>query len=449
MRGNGQSIRIGTQNTVTQKLITLFFVFGVFFFAAVAHADDVLFDVTIPLSDSETNLSKQQQIDKALTEASRIELMRLTGRLDVNDDDEFQELLQNPKEWLSRYSYQPILQEGVAVGTQIEFKFDQKHIYQYFQKHNLVLWPYSSRPKTLVLGSQKLGNDTTNLTADALGDNPSLDYRKPAERLGVPVLEPSADMSSSLWIYPLQNALPEQIAFLESQAKADYLMTYQEELTETGEKTFHWELYDKTGKKVLDGQADNTLAMDNLEDIFARLLDLYSQGYRAQADVLGSLTLTLDNVTQLNNLTSIESVLNNMKPMVHSVRLHSLQNYQANFEIIYQGFYTNLLAKIQQIPHVLVTDNDAVIGVVQAKWSDETTPATNPDDASASQPTIPNTGDGAQSSLPQTTQKSSDSPKNSSAFQADDSTGQVEKGTGVQTEGAVIETMPQGTSIAP
>lgn len=430
MRANGQCMRNGTQKTLVQQLTLMFFVLGVFFFASDARAADVLFDVKIPLSDTDTNLSKRQQFEKALSEASRVELMRLTGRLDVNDDDEFQELLQNPKDWLSRYSYQPILQEGVAVGTQIEFSFDQKHIYQYFQKHNLILWPYNNRPKTLVLGSQKLGDDVINLKPDALEDNPSLDYRKPAERLGVPVLEPSADIVSSLWVYPQQNILPEQVVFLESQAKADYLMTYQEELTETGQKSFHWELYDKTGKKVLDGQAEDTPPMDNLRDVFARLLDFYSQGYRAQADVLGSLTLTLDGVTQVENLEAVETALNNLKPVVHSVKLQSLQSYKANFEIIYQGVFSGLLSKIQQIPHVLVTDNDAVIGVVQAKWSNEIPQSAAP--TATDKPSMPAAFSGSEAGNNQENTKDNS-----------------EQGSGVQTEGAVIETMPEGTSIAP
>ncbi|MPQ75837.1 DUF2066 domain-containing protein [Hydrogenovibrio sp. JE_KL2] len=423
-----------------QKVVAMLFVMSAFFVGSAAHAGDELFDVKIPISDSDANLSKQDQFDKALAEASRVELMRLTGRLDINDDDEFQELLQNPKDWLSRYSYQPIVQEGVAVGTQIEFSFDRKHIYQYFQKHNLVLWPYSNRPKTLVFGSQKLGNDTVNLNADALEDNPALDYRKPAERMGVPVLEPSNAVDSSLWVYPLQNASPEQIVFLESQVKADYLMTYQEEVSETGDKAFHWELFDKQGQKVLDGQADNTLAMDNLKDIFARLLDYYSQGYRAQADILGSLTLTLDNVKQVEDLESVETALNNLKPVVHSVRLNTLQNNQANFEIIYQGIYSNLLTKIQQIPHVLVTDNDAVIGVVQAKWSDEAQPNQPVDSSTGVSPDTAVSGSASSTPLAIQGQASS------SAISQNP---QVEKGNDVQTEGAVIETMPQGESIAP
>lgn len=398
-----------------------------------ALATDILFDVKIPLTDTEIKLSKQDQFEQALAKAAQVELMRLTGRLDVKENDDFQELLNAPKVWLSRYSYEPIIQEGVAVGTQIEFIFDKKHIYQYFQKHNLVLWPYGNRPKTLVFGSQKLGNDTVILTKDALENNPNLNYQKPAERLGIPVLEPDVDTPNSLWVFPKAEVAPEKIIYLISQVQANYLLSFQEELSETGDKQFYWALYDKQGKKVLSGEADNIAAIDNLEDVFSKLLDFYSQGYRAEADILGSVTLTLGNVTTVEHLNQVETALNNLKPMVHSVRLQTLKDYSANFEIIYQGIYGNLLTKIQNIRHLEVTDNDALIGMIKSKWLAEIPEQAK--DASQNQSGMTSTG------------QQNDTPADSQ--QEGSETQKTSSPAGVQTEGAVIEVLPSGESINP
>ncbi|MDX1795900.1 MAG: DUF2066 domain-containing protein [Hydrogenovibrio sp.] len=337
---------------------------GMFHFSAV-QAEETLFNVQVPLSDQDSQLTKQQRFDKALAEASRVELMRLTGRLDINEKDEFQELLNNPSDWLSSYSYQSIRQEGVVVGTKIEFLFDRKRIYQYFQKHNLIVWPYDKRPKTLVFGSQALGSNVIKLDYDGLGDNPTLDFREPAKRLGVPVVEPT---NSFMWIYPQDEEDPDKIISLLSENQADFLMTYQQEVSVDGDNSFIWQLYDKQGQKVLDGQAVNTESMQNLKTVFARLLNFYSEPYRAQADVLGTVTLVLADINSADQLTAIENKLNGMKPMVHSARLHSLKDHSANFEIVYQGNYSDLVDTVQKFEHVIVTDNDAVIGLIQAKW---------------------------------------------------------------------------------
>lgn len=339
-----------------------------FFCTLQVQASQELFNVKVALVEPQESETRQQQYDSALAEAARVELIRLTGRLDINEQEEVKGFLTNPRSWLTSYRYLPVKQEGVVVGTEIEFVFDQKRIYQYFQQQNLIIWPSERRPKTLVMGTQQLAGTSVKLDQQRLDFLPTLDFKSSAERLGVPVIVPD---NTEMWVTATKVENDKKIAYIISEAQASYLMTFEIINEENGDNQFYWKLYDQTGNLIRDGQASNRLASVNLDNVFANLLSFYSQPYRDQADILGAVTLSVSGLKSVENLTEIEAELARQKPLIHQAKLASIKNNEAVFDVVYQGQYSHLLSRLQQFGNLKLTSENAIISVIKTVWQDD------------------------------------------------------------------------------
>lgn len=348
-----------------------FVTIGLLFFALQTQANDDLFKVNIRLAELKPDETKKQQYETALAKAARIELIRLTGRLDINEQEEVKDFLAKPQSWLSSYRYLPIKQEGVVVGTQVEFLFDQKRIYDYFQQQNLIIWPMERRPKTLVMGTQKLAGTSVQLDRKGLEFLPNMNYRNSAQRLGIPIKIPD---SVEMWVSAKNTASDRKVAYILSEAKAQYLMAFEVVTQVNGDNEFFWKLYNQDGIEVKNGQATNRDARLNLDNVFASLLNYYSQPYRDQAQFLGGITLEVSGLNTVEALTALESQLIKQKPLIHQIRLNSLKNYQAKFDVVYQGDYQHLLTRLHELANIEVETEDAVIGQIRAKWVERSVP---------------------------------------------------------------------------
>lgn len=326
------------------------------------QAEYSLFKVSVKLKEAE---SRKAQYDEAIAKAARIELIRLTGRLDINRQPEVKPFLKKPQNWITSYQYLPIEQEGVVVGNLIEFQFNEKKIYEYFEQQNLLVWPLNLRPKTLVMGTQVLGGSETYLDQQGLKYLPTVDYRNSAGRLGLPIVVPA---NTKLWTKAKKVEGDKKVAYAISEAKADFLMAYEVFAQTDGTNEFYWKLYNQNGKLVKQGQASNKQTQNNLRNVFASLLNYYSRAYRDQASFLGSVTLEVTNVNSVEQLTELENTLVNLKPLIHQAKLTQLHNFQASFDLIYQGKYEHLLNRLQKVKGLTIEQHDPLTTLIEARW---------------------------------------------------------------------------------
>lgn len=347
------------------------FVSAVFFtlmtLTAYSYADDAidLFEVRLLQLDEAEQALSATDIDRQLQQAMRIELVRLTGDPGFLSRPGAQGFLQSPKRWLKHYRFEPYRVDGVVVGRWLVFEFDPNRFYETFQKQGLVIWPLANRPTTLVMGSQRVAGTLIKLTSETLGNLPRLDFRPEAAQLALPVETP--DLAAA-WVYPDSTGVNARVADLLQTSDARFLLSFQVVATIQGGERYRWQLFDRSGTLALTGQARSTELRQDFYQTFADLIRFYSARYREQATFLGTLTLKVSRLTSADALIELEAALNAMKPVVHQVRLMSVQQKMAEFEVVYQGRYEDLLAKIHALPGLVNIQDDAVIGWVQAVY---------------------------------------------------------------------------------
>lgn len=322
-----------------------------------------LFDVRILQNEA---AGSNTSLDDSLLNAIKIELVRLTGNPEFILQPEAETFIQTPKAWLKSYRYEPYEQDGVRVGTFLVFEFDQERFYDYFQKQGLVIWPYANRPVTYVMGSQLIAGTLVKLNRQNLSYLPKLDFRTKAEQLGLPYDVPS---TQGQWIYPdSSDGFNPRIPDILQGSNAAYLLSFQVISGMDGSERFKWQLFNRNGQSLLQAEASEGASYGHFDATLQQLMQTYSASYREQAEFLGSLTLVVKDITSVDRLTRTEEALMSLKPIVHQVRLSSVSEKQATFELVYQGNYNRFLEHLQKIADLQLILDDAVIGKVVAKW---------------------------------------------------------------------------------
>ncbi len=325
-----------------------------------------LFEVAIPLTEeSQVHLTKKKLFNQALAKAARVELIKLSGRLDIVKTEAALAFLKYPRGYLKSYQYLAVKNEGVVIGQKLLFQFDKKQIYSYFQQNNLVIWPMTERPVTLVYGSQKIEDSVIKISEQNIQELIRLNYQDAAVRLSLPIVIPT---NLEPWVFPdKQNPFLNFQGLLESQ-QANYVMTFQEDLNSKGEKFFAWKLYDLAGEMVKSGSSSNISALINLRDVFATLLQLYSTDYREQADFLNSVVVTVEGINTFERFNQTEKILKKLKPLIHQVRLIKLDHGAAVFELVYQGEHQNFLKQVQGLQGLKFESEDPLTGEMNMVW---------------------------------------------------------------------------------
>lgn len=346
------------------KIILLLVVQLLIFQNALASPSS-LFEVSVTLSESDLVKTKQKQFDTALAKAVRIELIKLSGDLSLAKRKEVKPLLKTPRKWLERYQHVHIKKEGVVIGQQIRFVFNEQKLYKFFQENNLVIWPRSERPITLVYGSQKLDTRVVKIKQQNIANLLRLDFRWSASRLVLPIVIPT---KSSPWVFPGgQHASLDFKALLQAH-KANFVMTFQEEIKVSGARFFTWQLYNKQGLKVKSGRAENKRALTNLRNVFASLLGFYSKQYRQSASILNSMTIEVSGLNNFTKFKKAETLLQKLKPTVHQVNLTKMIEDKAVFEMVYQGSYDKFIEKLTATKTLKLMPNSGSLGRLEASF---------------------------------------------------------------------------------
>lgn len=350
------------------KLIKFLTIFTLLFSFSISIQANDIFKVEISLLESKENLTKKQRFKTALKKAANQIFIKLSASLEINSEEEAKQFLSNPTSWLQSYHYQSIKSEGVTIGQKIIFSFDRKLVYKYFQDNNLIVWPYSRRPITLVFGAQQFDNYLLAIKQSNINNMPTLDYRNLSKKYALPVKIPATEVTDSSWLTPGLEVSEESLSSLVTSFLADYVFTFKEVVTSSGSRTFFWKLYDRKGALVFEGLEKGRLAIVNLETIFAKLLQFYSKQYREDAEFLNSISLSVSNVNEFDQIISLEKQLQQLKPVIHKAKLIKMQGDKVEFEIIYQGSYVEFLTKFGTIKKMVVTSESAITGNMEAKW---------------------------------------------------------------------------------
>lgn len=362
----GTGLPNGFLNSMSRRFKRLFVLAILISFNSLVFAGN-LFQVDVTVSETETKLTQNQRFNQSLKQAARVVLVRLTADLDVVHQNESAEFLKKPRGWLKSFNYRSVKSEGVTIGKKIVFVFDEKLLYRYFEKNNLVVWPANKRAKTLVYGSQKIDNLVVAIHQKTIKNNPKLDYRASAAKLALPIVVPSA---GTVTLSPSVTASPQNVARLIRTSGANYLLNFEEEVLSSGKRSFSWKLYNKAGNETLSLRTSKGAGSRHLTRVFETLLDVYSRGYREKSSFLNVISLNIKGVETFETFKKAEEMLGGLKPTVHKIKLVQMQENSAQFELVYQGVYQDFKKKIQRIKQFEIMFDSALTGEMNVVWKD-------------------------------------------------------------------------------
>lgn len=318
-----------------------------------------------PEVDEQGQAVGSPDLNQRMRQGMRNLLLRLTGDEAVVHSPEGQELIADAKKWLSSYHFEPRKEEGVTVGQNLVLEFDRQRLLSRFQAQNIIIWPRSERPKTLVMGSYLEAGTILKLTPENLGYRPDIEFRSYPQLLALPMRFPQRESS---WVYPIQGGLSADQA--QERLLADdsqYLLTFQLKRLAPNQYDLQWRVYDQKGSDVLSGSGQGERNASMLEAMFDRVMALYSYGYRQSASVLGSATIKVDQLLSTEQIVRIESFLKSQKPTVHQVFLQTVEGSRADFDVVYQGRYEQLLALCRRIDGSELISESALTGEIRLK----------------------------------------------------------------------------------
>lgn len=319
-----------------------------------------LFSVTLVPTEEQMLLPTSERVTHLVKSAMEAELVRLNGSKRILSTPEAKQFLDNPKIWLKRYRSEPRAVDGVVIGEQWVFEFSEQRLYQAFQKNGLIVWPAEKRPKTLVFGTQVLGNVETRITQSRLQEQPLLDIADTVANFGLEIQVPK---ESGMWVTPVEISYSDEAASRAEIAGMDYVFAYQFIYDAEGKEFFIWQLFNRNGQVILLGDEmtdspERAFNQQQIQQAFEQVTDYYSRGYHAQASVLGVATLLVENIFNLDDLTKIESELQKSKPKIHSSYLSQFSQAKALFSLTYQGDFDGLVEMLSAFNKVTLVEKD-------------------------------------------------------------------------------------------
>ena len=316
-----------------------------------------------------------------LKRALKIELQRLTGHTQASQGEQAQFFLQTPQKWLANYRQAPFMQEGVQVGQRWVFEFDADKFYQAFRQNDWVLWPLKARPTTLVLGTHNRGGQKIKLDQNTLQYIPQLQWDHLVGQWALPVywpeqapnLTPDSD-ASALWLRP-QSAQSDSMVAKErlAQTGLDHLLTYEWVQVPNQPSKLVWQLFDRQGQALMfqqiqaPSQASRPL-QSMINRMFGQVSAFYSKPFRADADFIGSVQLTLNKVFTFQQVQALEAMFEQQKPQIEQVRLLKTWPQAVQFELVYQGNFEALLQTLNALSAIEVRQASAHTSQIVAQW---------------------------------------------------------------------------------
>ncbi|MEA3404615.1 MAG: DUF2066 domain-containing protein [Pseudomonadota bacterium] len=312
---------------------------------------------------------QKPDLDSKIQKGMRDLLVRLTGDHAILTSAEGESFIKGAKSWLSTYHFDARKEDGVTIGQNLVLDFDRQRLLKAFQAAQIQIWPKSERPATMLMGSYLEAGSLLKLNAEILGYRPDIDYRYYPTLLALPY-RVADDVDS--WVYPVGSSqvsakMSQRIQEMLIQSGQDYLLSFQAEQNPGQMIKLYWRLFDKSGNALGSAKIEGKKLQPLMQTMFNRMIGAYSYSYRQSAGVLNVANVMVDQLTSAQQLIEVEAYLKSQKPTVHQVFLQEMVGAQANFEVIYQGRYTDFLSVVTSIESSVLVDESAITGEINLR----------------------------------------------------------------------------------
>ncbi|WP_373020294.1 DUF2066 domain-containing protein [Thiomicrorhabdus sp.] len=317
-----------------------------------------------PEIDASGNVVETPNLDTKIRQGMRDLLVRVTGDGGILQADVGRDLIGQAKAWLSSYHFAPRKEEGVVIGQNLVLEFDRQRLLEKFQRSSILVWPSSERPMTLVLGTLREAGSSLKLNPEALSYRPDIEFRGYPRLLALPLLFPS----TADWLYPQAGRVSEQqVQQRLSQFASQYLLLFELSVLPNRNYELVWRVYDRNGAEFLSGNSQGDRVQPLMNAMFDRMMASYSYEYRQSASMVGLATLGINQVADAQQLVDVENYLNAQKPAIHKVFLQEIKGSRAEFEVVYQGRYDDVLQIFQRIDGSTLESESGLTGKVEMK----------------------------------------------------------------------------------
>ena len=335
----------------------LFVIMSLFVVQQVQSADSAVmpesfFTVTLPYDAALQPVQKGNSVvNNDLLSAQtqngmQILLMRLTGRTQLVKSKIGQDYISNAKNWLASYYIKPRMEDGVAVGKNIELHFDINRLKKAFSEQHIKLWAVTQRPKTLVMGTFVQQGRLEKLNQEILDYRVDVDYRDIPKQLGLPIAIPE---ERAQWVFPVEpNSSDSKVQEILVSSNKPNLLSFKLVAVANGKYELSWYLFALNGATLAHNQSvglDRQVLMHNM---FENVMQHYVKLSAVQNIRKNHLYLNIHQVAFGDQINQLEEELKQQQPMIRKVNLVSLQAGKVQFDIEYQGEYQTVLNWFKQ-----------------------------------------------------------------------------------------------------
>ncbi len=337
---------------------------------------EAFFKVTLPYKG-------EPSVHQSLGDAMAILLVRLTGQKQFLTSRVAQAYLKKPKAWLKTYNIVSRTEEGVLVGKNIVYTFLEGKLRQEFHQRFVPIWPLSTRPKTLVLGSLVQGKTVTQLTDETLQYRVDAEFREYPKQIKLPIALPTYR-----WNVPVESKmdsgkkLSTVLKALEVFAKSNqrdlnqhYLLRFQVQMRGGEKNVLTWTLYHSHGDSVLSGEqvGGNITALTEqmFDNVMAYYVQLEEQVVSHNSVNLQPILLTVYDVMDVKHMAQFESLLKSNPDTVRSVALVSMQAGRVQYRITPQINYQTVLNWIEGWPESTLIEGVSADNVIEINVTPE------------------------------------------------------------------------------
>ena len=335
----------------------LFVIMSLFVVQQVQSADSAVmpesfFTVTLPYDSALQPVQKGNSVvNNDLLSAQtqngmQLLLMRLTGRPQLVASKMGQSYIKNGKNWLASYYIKPRVEDGVAVGKNIELHFDSNSLKKAFSEQHIKLWAVTQRPNTLVMGTFVQQGRLEKLNKEILDYRVDVDYREVPEQLGLPITIPE---ERALWVFPVEpNSSDSKIQEILVGANQQNLLSFKLVALADGKYELTWYLFALNGSTIAQNEAVGLDRKVLMQTMFETVMQQYVKLSAVKNIRQNHLYLNIHQVAFGDQINALEEELKQQQPMIRKVNLVSLQAGKAQFDIEYQGDYQDVLNWLKQ-----------------------------------------------------------------------------------------------------
>jgi len=304
------------------------------------------YDAVIQASKKGNESFKNDLLSTQTQKGMQILLMRLTGREQLVASKVGQDYINNAKNWLASYYIKPRMEDGVAIGKNIELHFDINRLKKAFSDQHIKLWAVTQRPTTLVMGIFVQQGRLEKLNQEILDYRVDVDYRELPKQLGLPVTIPE---ERAQWVFPVQpNPSDSKIQEILVSMNKQNLLSFKLVALANGKYELSWYLFALNGSTLAQNESVGLDRQVLMQGMFESLMQQYVKLSAVQNIRKNHLYLNIHQVAFGDQINQLEEELKQQQPMIRKVNLVSLQAGKATFDVEYQGDYKIVLNWLKQ-----------------------------------------------------------------------------------------------------